>query len=168
MTAAKRYHTLFTTVSRSKRGTTDNSPDSKVHGANIGPTWVLSAPGGPPVCPVNLSIRDVYSIDMDQGILSHEADTCMYVDSGSNIRKPIDPEVQLYSKYFPFSMICNERRSIKWTKSGVAQIISNITVISHSQHRYFDVVKLGREWIFNAACVGCLAVDSGQPLHAME
>ena len=26
-------------------------PDSKVHGANIGPTWVLSAPGGPHVGP---------------------------------------------------------------------------------------------------------------------
>ena len=24
-----------------------NSPDSKVHGANMGPTWVLSAPDGP-------------------------------------------------------------------------------------------------------------------------
>ena len=26
-----------------------NIPDSKVHGANMGPTWVLSAPGGPHV-----------------------------------------------------------------------------------------------------------------------
>ena len=32
-------------------------PDSKVHGANIGPTWVLSAPDGPHVGPVNLAIR---------------------------------------------------------------------------------------------------------------
>ena len=29
-------------------------PDSKVHGANMGPTWVLSAPDGPHVCPMNL------------------------------------------------------------------------------------------------------------------
>ena len=32
-------------------------PDSKVHGANMGPTWVLSAPGGPHVGPLNLAIR---------------------------------------------------------------------------------------------------------------
>ena len=32
-------------------------PDSKVHGANIGPTWVLSAPDGPHVGPMNLAIR---------------------------------------------------------------------------------------------------------------
>ena len=35
-------------------------PDSKVHGANMGPTWVLSAPGGPHVGPINLAIRDVH------------------------------------------------------------------------------------------------------------
>ena len=32
-------------------------PDSKVQGANMGPTWVLSAPDGPHVAPMNLAIR---------------------------------------------------------------------------------------------------------------
>ena len=32
-------------------------PDSKIHGTNIGPTWVLSSPGGPHVGPMNLAIR---------------------------------------------------------------------------------------------------------------
>ena len=32
-------------------------PDSKVHVANMGSTWVLSAPGGPHVGPMNLVIR---------------------------------------------------------------------------------------------------------------
>ena len=32
-------------------------PDSKVHGANIGPTWVLWAPCGPHGGPINLAIR---------------------------------------------------------------------------------------------------------------
>ena len=32
-------------------------PESKVHGANMGPTWVLSAPDGPHVGPMNLAIR---------------------------------------------------------------------------------------------------------------
>ena len=30
--------------------------DNKVHGANMGPTWVLSAPDGPHVGPMNLAI----------------------------------------------------------------------------------------------------------------
>ena len=32
-------------------------PDSKVHGANMGPTWVLTAPDGPHDGPMNLAIR---------------------------------------------------------------------------------------------------------------
>ena len=35
----------------------DYHPDSKVHGVNMGPTWVLSAPRGPHVGPMNLAIR---------------------------------------------------------------------------------------------------------------
>ena len=34
---------------------TDRHPDSKAHGANMGPTWVLSSPGGPHVGPMNLA-----------------------------------------------------------------------------------------------------------------
>ena len=34
------------------------TPDSKAHGANMGPTWVLSSPGGPHVGPMNFAIRD--------------------------------------------------------------------------------------------------------------
>ena len=33
--------------------------DSKFRVANMGPTWVLTAPGGPHVGPMNLAIRDV-------------------------------------------------------------------------------------------------------------
>ena len=39
-----------------------NIPDNKVHGANIGPTWVLSAQDGPHVGPMNLVIRDIYFV----------------------------------------------------------------------------------------------------------
>ena len=35
-------------------------PDSMVHGANVGPTWVLSAPDGPHVGPMNLAIRECW------------------------------------------------------------------------------------------------------------
>ena len=34
-------------------------PDSKVHWANMGPTWTLPAPDGPHVGPMNLAFRDI-------------------------------------------------------------------------------------------------------------
>ena len=37
-------------------------PDSKVHGANMGTTWVLSTPDGPHVGPMNLAIRVVLPV----------------------------------------------------------------------------------------------------------
>ena len=37
-------------------------PDSKVHVANMGPTWVMSAPDGPHVGPMNLAIRIMFSL----------------------------------------------------------------------------------------------------------
>ena len=37
----------------------DYIPDNKVHGANMGLTWVLSAPDGPHVGPMNHAIKDV-------------------------------------------------------------------------------------------------------------
>ena len=35
----------------------NGNPDNKVHGANMGPTWVLPAPDGPHVGPINLAIK---------------------------------------------------------------------------------------------------------------
>ena len=40
----------------------EHHPDSKVHGANMRPTWVLSAPDGPHVGPRNLAIGAVMQI----------------------------------------------------------------------------------------------------------
>ena len=40
------------------------NPDSKIHGANMGPTWVLSAPDGPHVGAMNLAIREAISWKM--------------------------------------------------------------------------------------------------------
>ena len=36
-------------------------PDSKVHGAYMGPILVLTAPDGPHVGPMNIAIRAVYN-----------------------------------------------------------------------------------------------------------
>ena len=41
------------------------NPDSKVHGANMGPTWVLSAPDGPHVGSMTLAIRGESLCDIE-------------------------------------------------------------------------------------------------------
>ena len=46
------------TSTKSQRYTTKRPPDSIVHGTNMGPTWVLSAPDEPHVGPINLAIWD--------------------------------------------------------------------------------------------------------------
>ena len=47
--------------------------DSKVHGANMGPYWVLSAPDGTHVGPMNLAIREVTAS------ISRTADPFLYL-----------------------------------------------------------------------------------------
>ena len=49
------WHSCY--KSRPYRPSCMHYPDSKVHGANMGPTWVLSAPDGPHVGPMNLAFR---------------------------------------------------------------------------------------------------------------
>ena len=49
-------------------------PDSKVHVAHMGPTWVLLAPGGSHVGPMNLAIRVgfVYLANFSKEALLHD------------------------------------------------------------------------------------------------
>ena len=54
------YGILFGCIMRGVRSSSQSDPDNKVHGANMGPTWVLSAPDGPHVGPRNLAFRDGY------------------------------------------------------------------------------------------------------------
>ena len=51
----------------SQRQISTNDPDSKAHGANMGPTWVLSAPDGPHVGPMNLAIRETIETVSPEG-----------------------------------------------------------------------------------------------------
>ena len=47
------------------------NPDSKVHGANMGPTWVLPVPDGPHDGPMNLAIREIFRFYLCDDIGSH-------------------------------------------------------------------------------------------------
>ena len=40
----------------------NDTPDSKVHGANMGPIWGRQDPGGPHVGPMNFAMWDNYTI----------------------------------------------------------------------------------------------------------
>ena len=51
----------YTLSGREALGRNGCNPDSKVHGANMGPAWVLSAPDWPHVGPMNLAIREATS-----------------------------------------------------------------------------------------------------------
>ena len=46
-----------------------DSPDSKVHGTNMGPIWGRQDPGGPHVGPMNLAIRDSDSKEEKEVVL---------------------------------------------------------------------------------------------------
>ena len=51
------WYTMFLHLQLSPAYMLHNSfPESKIHGANMGPTWVLSAPDGPHVGPMNFAI----------------------------------------------------------------------------------------------------------------
>ena len=43
-------------------------PDSKVHGANMGPTWVLSAPDGPHIGPMNIAVKELKLYSGNPGV----------------------------------------------------------------------------------------------------
>ena len=73
-------------VSKYERGEFDRGyPDSKIHGAKMGPTWVLWGPDGPHVGPMNLAIRLGFQADQDYNMDSTEDVTYRYSDNGSII-----------------------------------------------------------------------------------
>ena len=80
-----------------------NSPDSKVHGVNMGPTWVLSAPDGPHVGPMNLAMR-VYT--------TH---TCTLLTTDEDIYCVLDINWRfLMGSYIVIYYVCS-RADISWS-----------------------------------------------------
>ena len=55
------FHELWSSFARNvtKDQVSCFNPDSKVHGANMGPIWGRQDPGGPHVGLMNLAIREV-------------------------------------------------------------------------------------------------------------
>ena len=79
-------------------GTGGDNPDNKVHGANMGPTWVLSAPGGSHVGPMNLVIREPPALPVTKKLISRR----LFKESlvFRKITKYQAMEVHPYTKHF--------------------------------------------------------------------
>ena len=79
------------------------NPNSKVHGANMGPTWVLSAPNGPHVGPMNLVIREGLGhtrVTCGQAMGCH----CNYLV----IKHPFQYwDFRVHCNYIQYSCMCN-------------------------------------------------------------
>ena len=73
----------------------ESNPDSKVHGANMGPTWVLSAPDGPHDGPTNLAIREADLVVC--GVKLHSILQC---DAEHNILPLLTCKCSIYSLAF--------------------------------------------------------------------
>ena len=90
-------------------------PDSKVHGANMGPTWVLSAPDGPHADPMNLAIRDgkndclcwvSFAAAAFHSILVELSNDCCLFDHDYNQPKIFDPfNMKDEKEYIPYTDI---------------------------------------------------------------
>ena len=57
----------------------DSTPDSKLHGANMGPIWGQQDAGGPHVGPMNLAIWDSYFVYMILKILLTKYTTLLFL-----------------------------------------------------------------------------------------
>ena len=66
---------------KERKSNLEYTPNSEVHGANMGPTWVLVAPDGPHVGPMNLAVRDIYILHdeylLEECILSVKVLLCI-------------------------------------------------------------------------------------------
>ena len=91
---------------------TGNTPVSKVHGAYMGPTWVLSAIDGPHACPMNLAIRDAITWSNVAQDLRHYMALL-----GLNALRWCHNEHDGVSNHQPYDCLFNRlfRRRRKWT-----------------------------------------------------
>ena len=96
----------------------DRYPDSKVHGANMGPIWGRQDPGGPHVDPMNFAIWVHYTSRLWPGV---------------GVTKPIS-SVPLFSEIFSIAKthVCYWISRLYLTGVAAAQLrwhLSNINVI---------------------------------------
>ena len=76
---SENYYNILKITDNPLRSLIKGTPNSKVRVANMGPTWVLAALGGPHVGPMNVAIRDFLTAVKDvEGVLEEVYDI-MYI-----------------------------------------------------------------------------------------
>ena len=128
------YMSLYkTTLTQSSQNKMDQ--ESKVHGVNMGPIWVLSAPDGPHVGPMNLAIRGCHSPDFAKCIIN------MLILSHLHI---------LLSAWLPPNT-SNPSLTPVWSASHRKQLISiclSLTTITQDMNKHELEYIRGRDHMF--------------------
>ena len=118
------------------------SPDSKVRGANMGPTWVLSAPGEPNVGPMNLAIRECFSLQV-------RVSTCWRVLELKVAYKP--------ANLWGYSFIVSDTFTCRYIRLQIQAFY--VVNIKKSWYKWRDTVKwniifVWIMWETNQSCIG--------------
>ena len=104
--------------------------DSNVHGANMGPTWVLSAPDGPHVGPMNLAIR----------VVAQEGTSFLMCQFENNVSKWL-----LYTA------------GIIWKlPSKMLIVVTMANCLSNSQHEKCPIIDMCIIWFINISQHGLI------------
>ena len=117
-----------------------NIPDSKDHGANMGPTWVMSSPGEPHVGPMNLAIRDISTIYADN-----------FIYAGTLYYKPLCEDICLSNR---FCCIFNLRNPPKWGNKTAFNGLHYKHHLSHPLIFSFEDIRhwSGSSLVYLTAC----------------
>ena len=92
-------------------------PVSKVHGANMGPTWVLSAPAGPHVGPMHICVSKPTTIGSDNGLSPGRRQAIIWTSAGILLIGPLETnfsEVSIRIQTFSFKKMHLKVLSAKW------------------------------------------------------
>ena len=119
----------------------ENTPDSKVHGANMGPIWGRQDPGGPHVGPMNFAISGTCSDHSLYGLCQWESTLQRNVVS------------HWLSPYREWSLICTEQ-PLEYAKLFVVHIFFcyNITSLCLFAYILHDCISVPYFIILDWTC----------------
>ena len=119
-------------------------PDSKVHGAKMGSTWVLSAPDGPNIGPMNLAIRDAHPYLCHQNVsLGHNGLKDKYLSMRHRLILVCRRIVLYRTKYF--ASVCAGCEEANWIISLMSESLVHSLDIMWSDGSTLNM-RLSKRW----------------------
>ena len=110
----------------------ETNPDSKVHEANMGPTWVLSAPDGPHAGPMNLAIRELI-IRSRTDLLLVFCQTITWTDADLMSILPLGILFNIFIyKILKIETLSYEKTSAKWRPFCFGLSVFPVTIWAHN------------------------------------